>query len=151
MRLVVATNFDNDLIEKISKYPVKYIYGSQTETLTGHGRASFILPKVNDEKLKEHISVAHSYKIKFLYTMNTANLHGKEYDEHFLNKLKNEIEKLINFGVDGFIVALPFLIYFIRKEHPDIEVSVSYRWGQILLSWMKIQIGILRYWRLLQS
>ncbi|BAB66621.1 peptidase U32 family protein [Sulfurisphaera tokodaii] len=125
MRLVVATNFDNDLIEKISKYPVKYIYGSQTETLTGHGRASFILPKVNDEKLKEHISVAHSYKIKFLYTMNTANLHGKEYDEHFLNKLKNEIEKLINFGVDGFIVALPFLIYFIRKEHPDIEVSVS--------------------------
>ncbi|QIW24427.1 U32 family peptidase [Sulfolobus sp. S-194] len=125
MRLVVATNFDNVLIEKISKYPVKYVYGSQTETLTGHGRASFILPKVDDEKLKEHVSIAHSYKIKFLYTMNTANLHGKEYDKYFLGKLRNEIEKLINFGVDGFIVALPFLVYFIRKEHPDIEVSIS--------------------------
>jgi len=125
MRLVVATNFDDQLPEKIHNYPVKYMYGSQTESLTGHGRASFILPKVDDEKLKEHINVLHSYNIKFLYTMNTANLHGKEYDEKFLNSLKEEIHKLVNFGVDGFIVALPFLVYFVKREYPDIEVSIS--------------------------
>lgn len=115
MRLVVATNFDDKLPEKIHQYPVKYMYGSQTETLTGHGRASFILPKVDDERLKEHINVLHSYNIKFLYTMNTANLHGKEYDEKFLSKLKGEINKLINFGVDGFIIALPFFTIFYKE------------------------------------
>lgn len=125
MRLVVATNFDDSLPQQIHQYPVRYMYGSQTETLTGHGRASFILPKVDDERLKQHINVLHSYKIKFLYTMNTANLHGKEYDEKFHEELKKEIDKLVNFGVDGFIVALPFLIYFIKNEYPDIEVSAS--------------------------
>lgn len=90
MRLVVATNFDNELVEKIHQYPVKYMYGSQTETLTGHGRASFILPKVDDERLKSHIELLHSYKIKFLYTMNTANLYGKEYSEKFHEDLKKK-------------------------------------------------------------
>ncbi|PVU68210.1 peptidase U32 [Sulfolobus sp. SCGC AB-777_G05] len=28
-------------------------------------------------------------------------------------------------GVDGFIVALPYLLFLIKSEHPDIEVSIS--------------------------
>ncbi|TRM73569.1 peptidase U32, partial [Sulfolobus sp. B5] len=44
MRLVLATNFDDSLLEKVRNYPVKYIFGSQTKSITGHGRASFILP-----------------------------------------------------------------------------------------------------------
>jgi collagenase-like PrtC family protease len=125
MRLVVATNFDDNLIEQIRKYPVKYVFGSHTENITGHGRASFILPKVDDERLKNHIGVVHSANIKFLYTLNSANLRGKEYSERHVSEIRNEVEKLINMGVDGFIVALPYLLFLIKSEHPDIEVSIS--------------------------
>jgi collagenase-like PrtC family protease len=125
MRLVVGTNFDDSLLEKIRTYPVRFIFGSETRSLTGHGRASFVLPEVNDEKLKEHINVAHSYGIKFLYTMNTATLNGKEYSQKFIEMLHQEVDKLINLGVDGFIVAMPFLVGYIKKEYPNSEISIS--------------------------
>ncbi|AWR98352.1 U32 family peptidase [Acidianus sulfidivorans JP7] len=125
MRLVVGTNFDDNLIEKIKEYPVKYIFGSHTRTITGHGRASFVLPQIDDERFKQHLDVAHSEKIKFLYTMNTASLNGKEYDEKFVKKVQEEVDYLVRTGVDGFIVAMPFLIKLIKKEYPDMEVSVS--------------------------
>jgi len=38
MRLVVGTSYDDQLPEKIHNYPVKYMYGSQTVSLTGHAR-----------------------------------------------------------------------------------------------------------------
>lgn len=125
MRLVVGTNFDDSLLEQIRSYPVKYIFGSHAKTLTGHGRASFVLPQIDDERFRQHLSVAHSYNIKFLYTMNTASLNGKEYSEKFLKDLKAEVDRLVSLGVDGFIVALPFLVYYIRNEYPDIEISIS--------------------------
>lgn len=125
MRLVVATNFDDALVEKIKNYPVKYMFGSHTRTIIGHGRAAFVLPKVDDERFKQHLDVIHSYNIKFLYTMNTATVNGKEYDEKFLNSVRKEVERLINLGVDGFIVALPLFVKMIKKEHPDVEVSIS--------------------------
>lgn len=46
MRLVVGTNFDDELIGKIRQYPVTHVFGSHTRTLTGHGRASFILRRL---------------------------------------------------------------------------------------------------------
>lgn len=125
MRLVVATNFDDELIEKIKTYPVTHVFGSHTKTITGHGRASFILPNVDDERFKAHLDVVHSAKIKFLYTMNTATLNGKEYSEKYIEMLKKEIDKLVNFGVDGFIVALPFLVKLIKRDYPNLEVSIS--------------------------
>jgi collagenase-like PrtC family protease len=57
--------------------------------------------------------------------MNTATLHGREYSREFVERLRREIETLVNLGVDGFVVALPFLIKLIKDEHPDLEVSVS--------------------------
>ncbi|ADB86501.1 peptidase U32 family protein [Saccharolobus islandicus] len=126
MKLVVATNFDDSLLEELKKYPeVKYIFGSFKRTITGHGRAGFIIPDIKEEQFKNHISIAHSYGIKFLYTMNTNTLLGKEYDAEFIGKVMKEIDKLVSLGVDGFIIAVPFLIRLIRSEYPDLEVSAS--------------------------
>ncbi|EZQ09974.1 MULTISPECIES: peptidase U32 family protein [Acidianus] len=124
MRLVVGTNFDDSLIDKIKGYPVKYLFGSETVTLTGHGRASFVLPKVDRERLKTHASIAREQGIKFLYTMNTALLDGREYVEKFHKQLKEEVDTLSEI-VDGFIVALPFLAEYIKREYPSMEVSIS--------------------------
>lgn len=125
MRLVVGTNFDDNLINGIGNYPVKYLFGSFKKTITGHGRASFILPDINECRFKEHIDLIHRKNMKFLYVMNSAVLNGNEYSPEFNKNIENEIEKLVSYGVDGFIVALPFLIGKIRNEYPDIEISAS--------------------------
>lgn len=125
MRLVVGTNFDDRLIEEASKYPVRYIYGSHRATLTGHGRVSFVVPDVSDERLRDHISLAHSKGIKFLYAMNSPSYGGLEYSEAFWSRLKGEVEKLVNLGIDGVIVATPLLLQYIKREYPELEVSVS--------------------------
>lgn len=125
MKLVVATNFDDNLLSGLTKYPVTHIYGSFKRTITGHGRAGFIVPDVTEEQFRKHLELAHSRNIKFLYTMNTATLNGMEYDEKFLESLGKEVEKLIDLGVDGFIVAMPFLVNYIKAEHPEMEVSIS--------------------------
>ncbi|BBG24856.1 peptidase U32 family protein [Sulfuracidifex tepidarius] len=124
MRLVVGTNFEDSLIENIGKFPVKYLFGSETKTVTGHGRASFVLPNVDRERLKVHASIAHEKGIRFLYTMNTATLGGEEYSGKFMSKVMKEVDSLSEI-VDGFIVALPILISYIRREFPDKEISVS--------------------------
>lgn len=125
MRLVVGTNFDDNLIKEIHKYPVKYLFGSFKKTITGHGRASFILPDIEEDHFKEHIDLIHKNNMKFLYVMNSAVLNGNEYSPEFNKNIENEIEKLVSYGVDGFIAAMPFLIGKIRKEYPDIEISAS--------------------------
>ncbi len=124
MRLVVGTNFDDSLLDEIRGFPVKYLFGSETKTITGHGRASFVLPQVDRERLKEHVSIAHERGIKFLYTMNTAFLGGKEYSSKFLNSVMKEVDELSEI-VDGFILAIPLLISYVRREYPDTEISVS--------------------------
>lgn len=115
MRLVVGTNFEDSLIENIGKFPVKYLFGSETKTVTGHGRASFVLPNVDRERLKVHASIAHEKGIRFLYTMNTATLGGEEYSGKFMSKVMKEVDSLSEI-VDGFIVALPILISYIRRN-----------------------------------
>ncbi len=125
MRLVIGTNFDDNLIMEINKYPVKYLFGSFKKTITGHGRASFILPDIDEEHFKSHIALIHRNNMKFLYVMNSAVLNGNEYSPEFNKNIENEIEKLVSYGVDGFIVALPFLIGKIRNEYPDLEISAS--------------------------
>ena len=125
MRLVVGTNFDDKLIDEASKYPVKYLYGSHKSTITGHGRVSFVVPDVDDERLKEHISYAHSKGIKFLYAMNSPSYGGIEYSDAFWERLKKEVEKLVNLGIDGVIVATPLLLEYFKNEHPELEVSIS--------------------------
>ncbi|KJE48919.1 MULTISPECIES: peptidase U32 family protein [Acidiplasma] len=125
MRLVVGTNFDDNLIEGASKYPVTHMFGSFKKTITGHGRAAFLLPDISDEGFKNHIELMHDHKIKFLYVMNSATLNTGEYSGEYNKKLNIEIDRLVNMNVDGFIVALPFLIKKIKRDYPDMNVSVS--------------------------
>ena len=59
MRLSVACNFDEELLEGLDGYPVYELYGKMTEDVVGGGRPSFYLPKVNRKKVEHFITLAH--------------------------------------------------------------------------------------------
>jgi len=125
VELVVGTNFDDAMIEAVKDYPVKYIFGSHSRSLTGHGRSPSALPDVDGGRLRDHVSAAHSAGIRFLYAMNSVNLGGNEYRESFWRGLDSEVDGLVGMGVDGFIVANPLILERIKREHPAAEVAVS--------------------------
>lgn len=125
MRLVVGTNFDDCLLEGLRGTPTTHIFGSFQKSLTGHGKASFLLPKIDETRFRDHVQRARENGIKFMYLMNTATLSGREYDPVFRTRLMEEVKKVVDAGVGGFVVGLPYLLKMIKRDYPDLEVSIS--------------------------
>ena len=125
MELVLATNFDDHLVERVRDLPVTTFFGGFPVSLTGGGRPPYILPHISEERFAEHLEVIHRTDRKFFATLNSNDLGLKEYAPDFLPRFREEVDHLIDLGVDGFVVALPLLLEVIRSSHPNVPVSVS--------------------------
>jgi len=55
MQLSIATNFDPELVEKVSTYPVAELYGKLPSDIIGGGRSSYMLGPINKNKFKKHV------------------------------------------------------------------------------------------------
>jgi hypothetical protein len=78
MRLSVATNFDDRLIERIREYPVFEVYGKLPADLVGGGRASLMLGPLSGRELRRHIGTVHRHGLEFNYLLNAACLDNLE-------------------------------------------------------------------------
>ncbi|MCI4369076.1 MAG: U32 family peptidase, partial [Thermoplasmata archaeon] len=117
MELVLATNFDDALVEQVSDLPVSTFFGGFSVSLTGGGRPPFILPSVDDERFRRHLEAIHARDRVFFATLNSNDLGLREYAPDFLPKFRAEVQYLIDLGVDGFVVALPLLLELIHEDH----------------------------------
>lgn len=125
MNLSLGTNFDNELLHKISDTNVTLVYGKLPNDIFGGGRPSMALPDISVKDLKSHIELAHQYGIEFNYLMNTNCMDNMEFESNFNRKLLDTIKWLDNIGVDWITVALPYLVEVIKKVAPRIKVSLS--------------------------
>ena len=125
MEIVLASNFDDRLIERAADLPVSTFFGGYPVQLTGGGRPPQILPPVDRERFRAHLEVVHRHSRQFYATLNSNDLGLKEYGAGYIPRFLREVGDLIDLGVDGFVVALPALIEAIRTEWPDIPISVS--------------------------
>lgn len=125
MELVLATNFDDALVERTAGLPVSTFFGGFPITLTGGGRPPFILPEITVERFRAHIESIHRQGRDFTATLNSTDLGLKEYQPGFREQFVREVSRLLDLGVDGFVVALPLLMETIHQEFPDVPLSVS--------------------------
>jgi collagenase-like PrtC family protease len=125
MEIVLASNFDDRLIERTADLPVSTFFGGFPVQLTGGGRPPLILPPVDRERFRTHLDVVHRHSRRFFATLNSNDLGLKEYGSGYVDRFLREVGDLIDLGVDGFVVALPALIEAIRTEWPDVPISVS--------------------------
>ncbi len=125
MELVLASNFDDELVRRTSELPVSTFFGGFPFSLVGGGRPPRILPKIEDDGFRRHVEAVHRAGRKFIATVNSSDLGLQEYREGFLARFKAEMAHLLELGVDGFVVALPILIQTIHEEWPDVPISVS--------------------------
>lgn len=125
MKLIVATNFDNSLIERIAEYPVVEVYGKLSRDIFGGGRPSYVLPDVGVKKLIGHIKVVHRKKIQFNYIMNSPCLDNMEFTRRGQKRITSILNRLIDAGVDIVTVSNPFLMEIIKTRFPHLKVSIS--------------------------
>jgi len=125
MEIVLASNFDNRLVEETSDLPVSTFFGGYAVQLTGGGRPPQILPSVDPERFRAHLTVVHGHGRQFYATLNSNDLGLKEYGPNYVDRFLREVGELLDLGVDGFVIALPALIEAVRTEWPDVPITVS--------------------------
>jgi collagenase-like PrtC family protease len=125
VELVLASNFDDALVERTRELPVAAFFGNFPITLTGGGRPPHILPSIDRDRFRAHVAAVHRRGRRFYATVNSSDLGLREYATGFAEAFLHEIGARLDDGVDGFVVALPLLIEMIHREHPAAAITVS--------------------------
>lgn len=125
MKLSVATNFDDELIEELKQYPVYEVYGKLQEDFIGGGRPSNTLKTIDKFRLERHVKRTRDANIKFNYLLNGACISNNEQDEEWQKKLRNFLDYLESVGVNALTVTNPFILQVIKKYYKCFTVRVS--------------------------
>lgn len=125
MQFSIATNFQEDLIPRLNKKSIHEVYGKLTTDFVGGCLASYMLPAVNQNKLRRHINQIHAHGLEFNYLLNSVCLGGRESSISGQRKLHRLLAWIVDIGVDSVTVSTPYLLQLIKKEYPRLKVSVS--------------------------
>jgi len=126
MRLLVATNWDPNLIEPLSKLrTVDQIFGVLPTTAVGSGRPGSSLPKMTPEQAENYIKLAHSKGIEFDYLLNASCMGNMEWDENTHRELLNQLDWISSIGTDSVTITIPYLVELVKKQFPQLKVRVS--------------------------
>ena len=71
------------------------------------------------DEIREGCNFAHKLGKRVHLTLNIV-FHNEDMDE-----VNDYIEKVVDCGIDAFIVSDPFIISYIKKNYPNVEVHLS--------------------------
>ena len=125
MELVLGTNFDDGLVDRVGGLPVTTFFGGFPVTRIGAGRPPYILPPVSRERFRHHVEGIHRSGRKFFATLNSNDLGLSEYRRGYLDGFLADVAELLDLGVDGLVVALPVLVDAVHRAYPEVPISVS--------------------------
>lgn len=125
MKLSVACNFDDALLEGLKPYPVYEIFGKLTSDYFGGGRPSFYLPEVDRPKLERFVKKTHEAGIAFNYLLNASAMGNTEFTREGQRAVEELLDWLDGAGVDSVTVANVFFLRLVKKRHPRLKVRVS--------------------------
>ncbi len=126
MKISLATNFDNDLIEKIKKYPVYEVYGKLKYDCIGGGRPDNTLADIDKNIFENHVKKVRESGIRFNYLLNGSCLSNNEQNVEWQENFKNFLGYLKNIGVNALTVTNPYILVFVKKYFSnDFKIRVS--------------------------
>ncbi|GMV39806.1 MAG: hypothetical protein AMXMBFR64_15220 [Myxococcales bacterium] len=125
MRLSVACNFDEALIEGLSGYPVYEVYGKVTRDYAGGGRPSFYLPQADRGTVERFVKKVHAKGIQFNYLLNASCMGNAEYTREGNRQIRDTLDWASGIGVDSITVGQIYLLQLIKKSYPHFKVRIS--------------------------
>lgn len=125
MRLSVACNFDDALIDALADYPVEEIYGKVSRDYAGGGRPSFYLPTADRKKVARTVERAHRHGIRFNYLMNASCMGNAEYTREGQRHIRETLDWVSEIGCDSVTVGGIFLLQIVKRCYPGLKVRIS--------------------------
>lgn len=116
-----------DIIKK-KEYKGDYIvdiYGSLPYSYIGQTRFPEDIPDISLDTLEWYISKIHKINIPFYFVANNPWSHARERTNEGRNAIFKEIKALIDIGIDGMILANPYLIKLIHDNFPELKITAS--------------------------
>lgn len=125
MRLSVACNFDEALLDGLDGLPVSEIYGKVTRDHVGGGRPSFYLPQVDWPMVTRFVNRAHDMGIEFNYLLNASCMANTEYSRQGQRHIREILDKVCEVGCDSVTVGHILLLQLVKRCYPQLKVRIS--------------------------
>ena len=121
MKISLATNFDDKLIDEIIKnnYPVYEVYGKLKHDYIGGGRPDNHLKDIEIDSFEKHVKKVRDAGIRFNYLLNGSCLGNMEQDEKWQKEFKNFLNYLKQVGVNALTISNPFILMLVKKYFPN--------------------------------
>lgn len=126
MKISLATNFDNDLIDQIKDYPVYEIYGKLKHDYIGGGRPDNTLVDVDKKIFEDHVKKVRDAGIRFNYLLNGSCLNNNEQDSKWQKEFIKFLTYLRSVGVNALTITNPYILMLVKKHFKDdFKVRIS--------------------------
>lgn len=125
MELTVPTNWQDDLIPALAGLNVAELYGQLPRDFVGGGRAPSLIGNVSKRQVRRHVAQATKAGIRFNYLLNATTMANREWSLSGQSSLERLLDFIIDAGVGTVTVGIPYLLEFIKRRAPFLEVSVS--------------------------
>jgi collagenase-like PrtC family protease len=139
MKLIATTNWDRSFLNKLNGFPIEWILGRLPRDRMGSSTTlpSNMVRKINKKGAEEYIKEVHRKGFKFNYILDSICLGGIEYTYKGMDEILKMINWIVDAGVDGVTVSVPFFVKMIKKQFPQLSVGVNL---SIMLSWIEKKI-----------
>ena len=126
MKISLASNYDNNLVDIVKKYPVYEIYGKLKNDFIGGGRPDISLEDIEVKKFEEHVKKVRDAGINFNYLLNGSCLSNKEQDSNWQKEFISFLNYLKKIGVNSLTVTNPNILVLIKRYYPnDFNIRIS--------------------------
>jgi collagenase-like PrtC family protease len=125
VRLSVACNFDEALIDGLAGLPVYEVYGKVSADYAGGGRPSFYLPKVDRPMVERFVAKVHGMGIQFNYLLNASCMGNREYTREGQREIRKALDWVSECGADSVTVGQIYMLQMIKKSYPKLKVRIS--------------------------
>lgn len=126
MKISLATNFDDKLIDEIKDYPVYEMYGKLKNDYIGGGRPDNTLHNIDKKNFENHVKKVRKAGIRFNYLLNGSCLSNNEQDCLWQKNLRKFLSYLKNVGVNALTITNPYILILVKKYFKnDFKIRVS--------------------------
>jgi len=125
MKLSVATNFDNRLVDLAKNFPVGDFYGKLNEDIVGGGRSSYMIGKISKQNFAKHVAHVRANNFGFNYLLNASCLNNLESSRSGQKQIRKLLQWMVDIGVTATTISNPLLLRIIKNSFPNIKVRIS--------------------------
>ena len=125
MKISLATNFDDKLIDAIKDYPIYEVYGKMKNDFLGGGRPDNTLDKLDVSRFESHVKKVRENGIKFNYLLNGSCTSNIEQNTEWQKKFVEFLTYLKNIGVNALTITNPNILQLIKKYFDCFTIRVS--------------------------